>query len=226
MISRSALRLMAAGALVAATLALGGCGVRLDMHVQPKYTPLRESNFFSDHRSARPLVHGTVARGQLKADTYLYTGMVNGKPGTDFPFPVTKQVMERGRSRFNVYCSPCHGRTGDGNGIVVQRGFKAPPSYHIDRLRNAPVGHFFDVISNGFGAMADYSSQIPVKDRWAIIAYIRALQFSQDAKASDLPPGTKISSNPPNVNLPGSEPHDITPDGITPTNVAGGNVAK
>ena len=157
------------------------------MQDQPKFKPLRRSDFYEDQRSSRPLVEGTVARGQLQTDAYLYTGMINGEPGNEMPFPVTRQVMERGHERFNVYCSPCHSRLGDGNGVVVQRGFRRPPSFHIDRLRQAPMGHFFDVITNGFGAMPDYAAQIPVQDRWAIISYIRALQLSQQAPLSIVP---------------------------------------
>ena len=131
------------------------------MHDQPKYIPLRQATFFSDSRSARPLVAGTVARGQLREDALLYTGKMNGADATVFPFPIDDAVMARGEERFNIYCSPCHGRTGLGDGMVVRRGYRRPPSYHDDRLRNAPIGHFFDVITNGFGAMPDYASQIP-----------------------------------------------------------------
>jgi hypothetical protein len=161
---------------------------RLDMHDQPRFKPLRMSDFYADKRSSRPLVPGTVARGELHENSYLYSGMVNGQPGNYMPFPVTREVLERGRERFNIYCSPCHARTGDGNGMIVQRGYRRPPSYHIDRLRQAPLGHFFDVITNGFGAMPDYAAQVPVRDRWAIIAYIRALQLSQQASPDTVPP--------------------------------------
>ncbi len=157
------------------------------MHDQPKYIPLRESEFFGDARSARPLVQGVVARGQLHADALLYTGKVNGADTTEFPFPIDANVLARGRERFNVYCSPCHGRTGLGNGMVVQRGFRRPPSFHDQRLRDAAVGHFFDVITNGFGAMPDYAAQVRVTDRWAIAAYIRALQLSEHASLADVP---------------------------------------
>ncbi len=157
------------------------------MQDQPKFKPLRQSDFYADQRSSRPLLEGTVARGQLQTDAYLYTGMINGEPGNEMPFPATRQVLERGHERFNVYCSPCHSRLGDGNGMVVQRGYRRPPSFHIDRLRQAPMGHFFDVITNGFGAMPDYAAQIPVQDRWAIISYIRALQLSQQAPLSIVP---------------------------------------
>lgn len=162
-------------------------GCRQDMHDQPKYIPLRESAFFNDARSARPFVQGTIARGQLHEDALLYTGKVDGADATMFPFAVDEKVMARGQERFDIYCSPCHGRTGLGDGMVVRRGYRRPPSYLDDRLRNAPVGHFFDVISNGFGAMPDYAAEIRVDDRWAIAAYIRALQLSGHAAIADVP---------------------------------------
>src|SRR6202790_5287603 len=168
-------------------VALAGSACRQDMHDQPKYIPLRESTFFSDARSARPLVAGTVARGQLHEDALLYTGKGNGTDATMFPFRIDNREMARGEDRFDIFCSPCHGRTGSGDGMVVRRGYRRPPSYHDDRLRNAPIGHFFDVISNGFGAMPDYAAQIEVGDRWAIVAYIRALQLSEHATAVDVP---------------------------------------
>jgi mono/diheme cytochrome c family protein len=185
-------------ALALALVTLAGC--RQDMHNQPKYKPLRESDFYADRRSARPLVEGTVARGDLQQDSYYYTGKVNGQPGNELPMPVTKELLDRGEERYNVFCSPCHSRVGDGNGMIVQRGFKQPPSYHSDRLRRAPIGHFYDVITNGFGAMSEYKSQVPVADRWAIAAYIRALQLSQNASRADVPAGTELSSTPPNTN--------------------------
>jgi len=166
-------------------LVIAGC--RQDMHDQPKFKPLRANSFFPDGRSARPLVAGVVARGTLQDDAHLYTGRVNDEFVTTFPFPITQDVILRGQERFNIYCSPCHGRLGDGEGMVVQRGLKHPPSYHIDRLREAPVGYFFNVITNGFGAMFDYSDRVSVRDRWAIISYIRALQLSQNAKIDDVP---------------------------------------
>jgi mono/diheme cytochrome c family protein len=162
-------------------------GCRQDMHDQPKYIPLRESTFFADERSARPIVAGTVARGQLRDDELLYTGKVNGADATVFPFAIDERVMARGRERFDIYCSPCHGRTGAGDGMVVRRGYRAPPSFHQDRLRNAPAGHFFDAISNGFAAMPDYATQVRPEDRWAIVAYIRALQLSEHATVNDVP---------------------------------------
>ncbi len=166
---------------------LGMTGCRQDMHNQPKFIPLRESDFFADHRSERPLVDGTVARGDVEGDDLLYTGKLEGQDSVAFPFPVTWDVMNRGHERFDIFCSPCHGRTGNGDGMVVRRGFRAPPSLHVDRLRQAPAGHFFDVITNGFGAMPDYRQQVPVRDRWAIIAYIRALQASTAANVADVP---------------------------------------
>ena len=158
------------------------------MHEGPRYDPLASSDVFPGGASAQPLVEGTVARGHLDADEQLYTGKVNGQDATDFPFPIAKADLDRGEERFNIYCSPCHGRTGEGNGMVVQRGYRQAASYHNDRLREAPVGHFFDVITNGFGAMPDYKAQIAVADRWRIVAYIRVLQLSHDAKTTDVPP--------------------------------------
>jgi hypothetical protein len=162
---------------------------RQSMANQPKYLPLDESTFFSDGRSARPIPAGTVDRTYEPGEAIFYTGMDNGEPTTVFPIPVTRPVLERGRERFNIYCSPCHGKTGDGQGIVIQRGFrKPPPTYHMDRLRQAPVGYLFDVITNGFGEMKDYSAEIHPRDRWAIVAYVRALQLSQNASLNDIPP--------------------------------------
>ena len=175
---------------------LSGC--RLDMHVQPRLNPLARSDFFPDQRGARPLVEGTVARGDLRADRYFYTGKIGSNPGDYMPFPVTKEVLERGRERFNIYCAPCHSPLGDGNGFIPSRGFSVkPPSYHIPRLQEAPLGYFFDVMSNGFGIMSDYSAQIQPRDRWNIVAYIRALQLSQNATMADVPAGQAVPSQPP-----------------------------
>jgi len=157
------------------------------MHDQPKYESLEASTFFPDGRASRPLVPGTVARGQLREDTHLYEGKVSGKPAETFPFPIDLKTLERGQQRYNIYCSPCHDRVGNGNGMVVRRGFRPPPSYHIERLRKVPPGYLYDVITNGFGAMQDYAAQIPVRDRWAIVAYVRALQLSQNATLNDVP---------------------------------------
>lgn len=199
-------RIIAVLLLGMTALVVTGC--RQDMHDQPKVLPLRISDFFADKRTARPIVEGTIARGQLDADTYFYTGKIGNQEGDVMPFPVNGDVLARGQQRFNIYCSPCHSELGDGRGMVVQRGVRPPPSYHTDRLRNAPIGHFFNVITNGYGAMPDYAAQIPVADRWAIAAYIRALQLSQDAKPGDLPPGTQVvkslDSTIPATGTPGS----------------------
>jgi mono/diheme cytochrome c family protein len=180
--------------VLAAALVFSGC--RQDMHDQPKYIPLRESTFFSDVRSARPLVEGTVARGHLRDDGLLYTGKVNGADAAVFPFPVDKTVMARGRERFDIFCAPCHGRAGYGDGMVVRRGYRRPPSLHQDRLRDVPAGHFFDVITNGFGAMPDYATQVKAEDRWAIAAYVRALQLSEHATLADVPPSERDKIQP------------------------------
>ena len=173
------------------------------MHDQPRYKPLRRSDFFADGREARPLVAGTVARGQLRDDAYYYTGMIGkNQPGNTIPFPVTAEVLRRGQERFNIYCSPCHSRLGDGNGMIVQRGYRHPPSFHTDLLRNLPVGHFYDVITNGFGGMPDYAQQVPPADRWAIAAYIRVLQFSQHASLADVPDDQRtLLPGPPTPSL-------------------------
>jgi hypothetical protein len=177
--ARTCLGLLPGVAAVSMVLLLAGC--QPDMERQPKYLPLSPSSFFADGRAARPLVEGTVAHGSIDRDALDLPPESN-----DFPFPLTQAVMERGRQRYNIFCSECHGLTGDGNGIIAQRGVRHPPSYHIDRLRKSPTGHFYDVITHGFGAMQDYSSQIPPRDRWCIIAYIRALQLSQHAEAAQL----------------------------------------
>ena len=172
-------------ALIVLAASVAAC--RQDMHDAPRYDPLRASTFFANGMSARPLVANTVPRGQLREDRHLYDGIVDGKPAETFPFPVTAQVLQRGQERYGVFCTPCHGRTGEGNGMIVERGFRKPPSYLEDRLRNAPVGYFVDVMTHGFGAMQDYASQIPIADRWAIAAYIKALQYSQRATVEDVP---------------------------------------
>src|ERR1700723_876907 len=168
---------------------LAGC--RLDMHVQPKYLPYEPSNFFDDGRSERPVVPGTVARGQLHTDELLYTGKENGVVSDKFPFPMTRADLERGRERYNVYCTPCHDYTGSGQGMIVQRGFPQPPSFHILRLRQAPAGHFYGVITNGFGAMYSYAARVEPADRWRIAAYIRVLQLSRNATIEDVPPAER-----------------------------------
>lgn len=188
-------RLVAAASATAALMLIAGC--RQDMQDQPKYIPLRPSSFFADGRSERPLVEGTVARGHLNDDTAFFTGKTDGKPVDAFPLPVTRAVLDRGQERYNIYCSPCHDRLGNGHGMIAQRGFNHPPpqSYHIDRLRQAPVGYFFDVITNGLGAMPDYAAQIEPRDRWAIVAYVRVLQLSQHASLDDVPAERRAELN-------------------------------
>jgi mono/diheme cytochrome c family protein len=166
---------------------------RQDMHDQPRFEPMEASSFFADGRSARPQVDGTVARGELRLDDHLYRGTVGGRPAMTFPFEVTAEVLERGRERYDIFCSTCHDRTGSGEGLVVQRGLKRPPSFHIDRLREAPPGYFFDVMTRGFGAMYDMADRIDAEDRWAITAYVRALQLSQNATLMDVPPGWRAA---------------------------------
>lgn len=179
-------------------LAFVAAGCRQDMHDQPKYIPLRPSDFFADGRSERPLIPGTIPRGHLDDDTAYYQGMgPDGKPVAQMPFPVTREVLDRGQQRFNIYCAPCHDRLGDGAGMIVRRGYRHPPSYHIARLRNAPDGYIFDVITNGFGAMPDYAEQINPRDRWAIVAYVRALQLSHNANINDVPPENRSQLDQP-----------------------------
>ena len=169
-------------------------GCRQDMHNQPKFTPQRGTEFYADGRSARPQVENTVARGQLHQDRYFYTGMIDGKPGDAWPFPITSEIMQRGQERYNVFCSPCHSRVGNGIGMIVQRGYRPAGNFHTPRMQAEPLGHFFDVISNGYGAMPDYAAQLTPADRWAVVAYIRALQLSQNARKSDVPVGSEVSS--------------------------------
>jgi len=206
---------------MAALLILAGC--RQDMHDQPKFKPLAKSDFYTDLRSSRPLVEGTVARGQLHEDTYSYTGMIGNSatPGDYMPFPVTREVLSHGRERFNIYCAPCHSRVGDGQGIVPSRGFvKMPPSFHIPRLQKAPLGYFFDVMTHGFGIMPDYAAQISPEDRWTIVAYIRALQMSQNAPASLVPAGQPVPSPAPK--LRGDPPSGATLPEIEPESASKG----
>lgn len=172
-------------ALVAMSTAL--CGCRQDMHDQPRYDPLQGSTFFSDGRSARPYIEGTVARGHLNRDPVLYTGKRGDQFVDTLPFPLTRAVLERGHERFSIYCTPCHGQTGEGNGLIVQRGFSHPPTYTSERVRTQPLGHYFDVMTNGFGAMHSYAARVTPHDRWAIAAYIRVLQLSRSATVNDVP---------------------------------------
>jgi mono/diheme cytochrome c family protein len=173
--------------MLATMLVLAGC--RQDMHDQPKFTPQRGTDFYADGRSARPQVDNTVARGQMHEDGYFYTGMINGAEGNTYPFPVTMDVLHRGQERYNVYCTPCHSRVGNGQGMIVQRGYLPAGNYHTERLRNSPLGHFFAVMTNGYGAMPDYAAQLTPADRWAVVAYIKALQLSQNATQADVAPG-------------------------------------
>jgi mono/diheme cytochrome c family protein len=198
------------------------------MHDQPKFKPLGGTTFFSDKRQSRPPVTNTVARGELHdGDPEFYTGKRPGviptadNPYADdidvFPITVTKDFIERGHERFNVYCSPCHGVLGNGMGMIVQRGFKQPPSYHIERLRNAPVGHFFDVVTNGYGAMYNYAAQITPRDRWAIISYVRVLQYSENQKVTDLPAEAKAKL----PEKPNPDDESILPAGSDPIHPTG-----
>jgi len=179
-------------AATAALLIAAGC--RQDMHNQPKFIPQRGTSFFADGRSARPQVENTVGRSQLHEDSYFYTGFSGPKEGDGMPFPVTMEVLERGQERYNIYCTPCHSRVGNGAGMIVQRGYAQAGNFHTARLNAAPLGHFFNVISNGYGAMPDYSAQVTPEDRWAIVAYIKALQLSQNATAADVPAGSHVEA--------------------------------
>src|SRR5581483_2884422 len=170
---------------VCGLLALSGC--RQKMANQPRYDPLEPSDFFADGMSARPRIPGTVARGELAMDPVMATGKMNGQDVDGFPFAIDAAALNRGQERYTIYCTPCHGRTGDGNGMIPSRGYRHPPSFHTDTLRNAKTGHFFDVMTNGFGSMPSYAHQIPVEDRWKIVAYIRALQLSQNATINEVP---------------------------------------
>jgi len=191
-----------AAACAAACLVCGaGCEyLRQDMANQPKNRPLAPSSFFEDGRSERPLVENTVARGSLANDELFVP-----KDSNNFPLPVSLELLQRGEERYKIFCSPCHGLQGDGNGMVALRGMKQPPTYHQDRLRQAPNGYFYDNITNGFGQMLGYSAQIPPRDRWAIIVYIRALQLSRNAKAADLPAELreKLNQSGPSGQKPG-----------------------
>ncbi len=179
-------------ALMLTLVAAFSSGCRRDMFNQPYSKPLSASDFFQDnHMASRPLVPHTIARGHLEDDEFYYTGKIGTNLVDAFPFPITRETLERGRERFNIYCSPCHGQTGEGNGMIVQRGFPAPPSYHIERLRHAPIGHFYDVITQGYGVMYSYAQRVEPADRWAIAAYIRVLQQSRNARIKDVPPAER-----------------------------------
>ncbi len=167
-------------------MAASGCAQQ--MADQQRLDPLEASDLFEDGRASRAPVEGTVARGRLRVDDHLYRGMVEGQPAGIYPYEVTLEMLARGRERYDIFCSPCHDRVGNGNGVIVQRGFRRPSSLHVDRLREAPPGYFFDVMTNGFGAMSTYAAQVPVRDRWAIAAYIEALQLSQSVTEAELEP--------------------------------------
>ena len=171
---------------LASLFLLAGCSLNQDMAQQPKNRPLSPSDFFTDGRSARPLVENTVPRGALALEA-----LTVPKDSNAFPLPLTMELLDRGENRYKIFCSPCHGLQGDGNGMIAMRGMKHPPSYHQDRLRQVPNGYIYDVITNGFGAMFGYSAQVAPGDRWAIVAYLRALQLSRNAKISDLPPDVR-----------------------------------
>ena len=160
---------------------------RQDMHDQPRAEPFEESDFFGDRRSVRPAVEGTIARGHLRLDEHFYTGKIDGALATTFPATVTIEMLKRGQERYDIYCAPCHSKTGDGLGMIVQRGMKQPESFHSQRLLDVEIGHYFDVVTNGFGNMYSYEERIDPADRWAIAAYIRALQMSQGANLAELP---------------------------------------
>jgi hypothetical protein len=216
------------------------------MQDQPKFIPQRGSQFFADGRSVRPQVINTVARGQLREDTYFYTGMVNGQEKDMMPFPVTIDVMRRGQEQFNVFCTPCHSRVGNGAGMIVQRGYKPAGNYHDAKRLAQPLGHYFFVMTNGYGAMPDYSAQLAPADRWAVAAYIRALQLSQAADPKDVPagvqpqllediatsegypasyagewqlPATAVEARPVPSGAPGNAPATVGP-GVKPTRAA------
>ena len=220
--------------MVGVCLAAAGC--RRDMQDQPKMKPFRGSTFFADGLSGRQPIKGTIPRGFLRTDTEYFTGKKSGQPGQvaapqpsqqsvsgtqqgaaanafaddvdKFPFPITKETVQRGRERYEIFCVVCHGLTGNGDGMVVRRGFRRAASFHDDRLRQAPVGHFFDAITNGWGAMPSYASQIPVQDRWAIIAYVRALQLSQQHAQPAASPGASPAASPAASPTPRSGGHD------------------
>jgi mono/diheme cytochrome c family protein len=173
--------------VAAVTLILTITGCRQDMHNQPKFVPQRGTSFFADGRSVRPQVAGTVARSQGDINSYFLTGLINGSEADGMPIPVTRELLARGQERYNIYCSPCHSRVGNGEGMIVQRGYHQATSMHSERLRHAPLGHFVDVMLNGYGAMPMYADELSSSDRWAVAAYIRALQLSQNAKIEDAP---------------------------------------
>ena len=212
-------RNISAVSALAATLVLAGC--RQDMQNQPKFYPQRGTTLFADGRSSRPQVENTVGRDQLHENAYFYTGIQDGKEGDGLPIPLTTATLERGQERYNIYCTPCHSRVGNGDGMIVQRGYRPAGNFHTERLRNAPLGHFFAVITNGYGAMPDYAAQVTPADRWAIAAYIRALQLSQNAKASDVASGGHLEDLHAIANDQGMRTDFADPWGLPATAVYG-----
>lgn len=202
--------------VIVGVLMLAGC--QNGMENQPKYEPYEASTLFDNGMASRPLLPNTVARGQLRSNTHLYAGQQEGRQAEEFPFQVTEAVVLRGQERYNIYCTPCHGYSGQGDGIIVQRGLTPPPSLHEERLRGAPVGHLFNVITNGLGTMYSYGERIPPEDRWAIIAYIRALQLSQNATLADVPAEQQpvLEAMPTNTPLPPTATPIPAPTGLAP----------
>ena len=199
-------RLLAGGATAALVLAATGC--RRDMYDQPKYKAYDASTYFRDGSSSRQQVEGTVARGDVEEDSLYYRGKVDGKDADLFPFEITSEILEKGRERFLIFCSPCHGRAGDGRGMVVRRGFSPPPTFHSPYLRQKPVGHIYGVITHGYGAMYSYAARIPVEERWAITAYIRALQYSRNAALDDLTESERTKlAHPPTADQTNPDDH-------------------
>ena len=212
---RAALMACLAGAI------LSTVGCRQDMHNQPKFYPQRGTSFFADGRSARPQVENTVARNQLHANTYFYTGLVGTKEGDGMPIAVTPDLLARGQEKYNVFCTPCHSRVGNGAGMIVQRGYRPAGNFHTDRLRNAPLGHIYSVIANGYGSMPEYGTQVAAEDRWAIVAYVRALQLSQAAKPADVPSGAHPQDLHEIANQQGMPPGFADPWALPATAVYG-----
>ncbi len=212
-------RNVAAAIALAACVALAGC--RQDMQDEPKFVPQRGTTFFPDGRSVRPQVANTIARSQGDENSYFYTGIQAGKEGDGLPFALTPAVMERGQERYNIYCTPCHSRVGNGEGMIVQRGYRPAGNFHTDRLRNAPLGHFFAVMTNGYGAMPDYSAQLTPQDRWAVAAYIRALQLSQNATPGDVAGGQHVEDLHAIAHDTGMPPGFADPWGLPGTAVYG-----
>lgn len=175
-----------AAAIGLAALAFGAAGCRTEMYDQPRYETFERSRIFRDGLSARPLVAGTVPRGWSMTDEHFYYGRVDGKLAEEFPVEVDAEMLNRGKQRYEIYCIPCHGKVGAGDGMIVRRGFSPPPTFHSDRLRTMPVGHYYDVITRGYGAMYSYAARVKPEDRWAITAYIRALQLSQNVPVAEL----------------------------------------